>query len=407
MSNPPPQGTDARRDVRDDKAGHRLRILYVIGSLEIGGTEGQLVSLATGLDPAAFEVTVCCLSRGGPYGEPLAAAGVRTEIVGIRRAGLWRQPDRLPRDLLRLVECMRRARPTVVHGFLYWGYVLGTLAGRLARVPAIVAGCRGLMRFRRSDPRRALGRWALGAADLVVANSEAVRQSVLRSEGLPASKVRIVRNGVSVARFTGPRDDALGSALALPPGGPVVAVVANLRRHKGLDVFLEAWREVLRHFPKATALLAGDGSERPTLERRAADFGVMGSVRFLGTRRDIPALLSLADLAVHPSLGEGLPNAVLEAMAAGKAIVATSAGGTPEAVLDGETGRLVPAADPGALAQGILWCLRHPGETERYGEAARRRVREHFAVETMVGRHADLYRQLSERGGPHDAITEL
>jgi L-malate glycosyltransferase len=256
------------------------------------------------------------------------------------------------------------------------------------------------MRYGRADLRRALGRWALSGADLVVANSEAVRQSVLSSERLPASKVLVVPNGVSVPRFTGPRDDAFGSALGLPPAGPVIAVVANLRRYKGVDVFLAAWPEVLRHFPKATALLVGDGPMRQALERCATELGVTGAVRFLGTRRDIPALLSVADLVVHPSLEEGLPNAVLEAMAAGKAVLATSAGGTPEVVLDGETGRLVPAGDPAVLTQGMLWCLRHPGETERYGEAARQRVREHFAVETMVGRHVAIYRQLTERVGP-------
>jgi len=253
------------------------------------------------------------------------------------------------------------------------------------------------MRNRRANLRCALGRWALSRADVVVANSEAVRQSVLSSERLPASKVLVVPNGVSVTRFTGPRDDALASSLALPPGGPVIVVVANLRRYKGVDVFLTAWREVVQHFPKATALMAGDGPARQALEQRATDLGVTGAVHFLGTRRDIPALLSLADLVVHPSLEEGLPNAVLEAMAAGRAVVATSAGGTPEAVLDGETGRLVPAGDSRVLAQEMLWCLRHPGQTERYGEAARQRVQEHFALEAMVGRHAAIYRQLIAR----------
>jgi glycosyltransferase involved in cell wall biosynthesis len=377
----------------------------VIGSLDVGGTEGQLVALATGLDPASFGVTVCCLSHRGPFGEPLAAAGVGVEIVGIRRAGLWRRPGRLPRDLLRLIHCIRRLQPDVVHGLLSWGYSLGTLAGRLARVPAIVAGCRGLARPRRLNPRRVLGRWALREADLVVANSEAVRQSVLRSARLPASKVLVVPNGVAIARFTGARDDALGTSLALPQSAPVIAVVANLRWYKGVDVFLEAWRELVRHFPKATALLAGDGPVRPALERRAAELGVTGSVRFLGTRRDIPALLSLADLVVHPSLEEGLPNAVLEAMAAGKPVVATAAGGTPEAVLDGETGRLVPVGDPDALAQAMLWCLQHPGEMACYGEAARRRVREHFTLEAMVDRHSTLYRQLTEKVGRRARLT--
>jgi glycosyltransferase involved in cell wall biosynthesis len=381
----------------------RIRVLHVIGSLDIGGTEGQLVELATRLDPACFDVTVCCLSHGGPHAEALAAAGVQVEIVGLRRATLWRRPNRLVGDLLRLIGFVRRARPDVVHGFLYWGYVLGALAGRAARVPAIVAGRRGLSRLPRADPRRVLERWALRMTDLVVANSEAVRQDVLQSGQVPTSKVLVVRNGVAAHRFAGTSDGAPGPALAVTPGAPVIGVVANLRRCKGVDIFLAAWREVVRHFPKATALLAGDGPLREALERRAAELDVAASVRFLGTCRDVPALLSLVDLVVHPSFEEGLPNAVLEAMAAGKAVVATDVGGTSEAVLDGETGRLVPARDAAALAHAMLWCLRHPGETACYGEAARRRAREHFAIEAMVGRYAALYRQLTENGarGPH------
>lgn len=397
---------DVREPIGRGESRRSIRVLYVIGSLDIGGTEGQLVELATRLDPSCFDVTVCCLSHGGPHAEALTAAGVRVEIVGLRRATLWRRPNRLPGDLLRLIGCIRRVRPDVVHGFLYWGYVLGALAGRAARVPAIVAGCRGLRQFRRSDPRRVLERSALRMTDLIVANSEAVRQDVLRSGQVPTSKVVVVRNGVSAHRFAGTPDGALGPALVLAPGAPVIGVIANLRRYKGVDVFLVAWREVVRHFPKATALLAGDGPMRQALERRAIELDVAASVRFLGTRRDVPAVLSLVDLVVHPSLAEGFPNAVLEAMAAGKAVVATGVGGTPEAVLDGETGRLVPAGDAPALAHAILWCLQHPSETARYGETARRRVREHFAIESMVGCYATLYRELTEgngaRGPGHD-----
>ena len=161
-------------------------------------------------------------------------------------------------------------------------------------------------------------------------------------------------------------------------------VVSNFIRYKGHEYFLRAWRQVLVEFPSAVALLAGDGVFRAEIERICDDLNIRQSVRFLGVRPDVPALLALADVYVHPSLQEGYSNALLEAMAAGKAVVATAVGGNVEAVSDGVTGLLVPPADAVALERAITRLLGDGHTARAMGERARRYVHERYEMNAMV-----------------------
>jgi len=372
----------------------RTRIVYVIGTLERGGTETQLVELASGLDRTRFEPTVCCLTGGGPLAATLAARGVPVEIVagtsGGRRLlavlGFWR--------------LLRRLRPGIVHGHLYWANVAAALGGHLAGVPAVIGGRRNLARPLR--PLRAgLRRLATSWTDLVIANSVAVRDAAKRDEGLTEDRLIVIHNGVDGSRFDVAPDPRLRDSLGVAGSGPIVTVVANLHRSKGHPVFLQAWTSVLRAFPHAQALLVGGGPLRGQVESQLAALGVTGSVHLLGSRQDVPALLALTDVVAHPSLREGFPNAVLEALAAGRPVVATDAGGTREAIVDGRTGLLVPPGDASALAAGLVRLLSNPDEARALGEAGRRLVAEHFQISTMVRAHEAAYdRVLSDSRRP-------
>ncbi len=377
------------------------KILYIIGSLDVGGTEGQLVDLATRLDPARYSPVVVCLSSGGVLAERLRTKGVRVEVVGFRgqrmtgsRALTWRAPSLLPR-FVRLVRLIRREAPDLVHGLLFSAYILGTFAARLAGVPVVVAGRRSLGYFKSGKPHYLLlERLANRMTDLVIANSEAVRQDVLRTERLPAEKVIVIHNGLDQEQFAVPRDGDLRRSLGLQNRAPIVGVVANFIHYKGHRYFLPAWAEVVKQFPAAAALLVGDGPLRAECEAQATALGLTQSVYFLGTRRDVPALLALMDVVVHPSLQEGFSNAILEAMAAGKPVVAANVGGNPEAVVHGETGLLVPPGDSAALADAMLSLLRRPEEAARFGEAARRRVAQQFLLSATVPRYEAVYDRL-------------
>jgi glycosyltransferase involved in cell wall biosynthesis len=365
----------------------RTRIVYVIGTLERGGAETQLVELAARLDPARFEPTVCCLAGGGPLAATLAARGVPVQIVAVARG------CRRLRAALGFWRLLRRLRPDVVHGHLYWGNVAAALGGRLVGVPAVVGSRRNLggpPRPLRAGLRRLANSWT----HLVIANSAVVRDAARGDEGLPEDRLLVIHNGVDVSRFDVAPDPRLRDSLSLPGSGPIVTVVAHLRRSKGHPVFLRAWASLVRALPQARALLVGGGPLREELENRAAALGVRDSVRFLGVRDDVPALLALTDVVAHASLREGFPNAVLEALAARRPVVATDAGGTREAIVHGRTGLLVPPRDAGALEAGLVRLLSNPDEARALGEAGRRHVTAHFQISTMVRAHEAAYERI-------------
>ena len=371
-------------------------MLYIISTLEVGGAEGQLVRLVTGLDRHRFEPAVCCLSSDGPYREALDAAGIPVVTIGFTGFGdLRRHPSRVVRPLMKLVRSIRGLRPDVVHGFLFWAYVLGTLAARLAGVRVVVTSRRSLGVFKASRPHYLLlERMANRLTDVIVANSEAVRQDTLSQEHIASEKVMVIHNGIKMDCYQLPCNDRLRQSEGLVAKSPVVGVIANFIHYKGHRYFFEAWATVARRYPNAVALLIGDGPDRSEFEAQVSSMGISQSVRFLGTRRDIPQLLALMDLLVHPSLEEGFSNAILEAMAAGKPVVATAVGGNPEAVLHGVTGLLVPPRDGHALAEAVLWLVEHPDEAAAFGRAGRERAAQHFDLRVMVRQYERLYERL-------------
>lgn len=379
---------------RDDRTAGRLRtikVLYMIGTLEIGGSERQLVQLATNLDRARFEPVICCLSSAGPLEGELTAHGIPVRVIGLRNVRDLRE---VVLGMARLMRLIAGERPAIVHGFLFWAYVLGAVCASLARVPVVIASRRSLGNFK-------AGRWhylmlerlANRFTDLVIANSDAVRRDVLQQERLPAHKVVVIHNGVVVPTDQGTLP-AARRRLGLGDDVPLVGVVANLIQYKGHSTFLRAWRLVMDEMPRAQALLIGEGPMRPEIERVVNDLELGASVRLLGSRSDVSDLLDAVDLVVHPSLQEGFSNAILEAMAAGKAVVATAVGGNPEAVVEGVTGVLVRPGDVAALATAVVRLLKDPAARSRFGSAGRARVLEQFSVDSVVERYQAAYEAL-------------
>ena len=386
----------------------KLTIAYVIGTLDHGGAEHQLVALAKWLDRSKFLPVVFCLTATGPLLDELTGAGVRVRCFGLRGLTVRRNPIRVARRLAEFVLSLKRERPDIVHGLLFHAYILGAFAAWMARVPVVLSSRRSLGHFKANKPHYlALERLANRMTDLVIANSEAVRQDAIREERLPAEKVKVIHNGLDLDRHGAPPDEGLRRSLGLERRGPVVGVVANFIHYKGHQFFLDAWAAAAKKFPESVALLVGDGPLRQEFEARVHAMGLGPSVRFLGTHQDVPALVTLMDLVVHPSLEEGFSNAILEAMAAGKPVVATAVGGNPEAVIPGKTGLLVPPGDSQALADAMLWLLAHPGEAVRFGEAGRLRVAERFEVSAMVRQYEAVYERLVAEKCPERVRAEF
>lgn len=365
-------------------------VCLLIGQLGLGGAEKQLVLLAKGLRARGIGTTVVVMFDTGPRAAALHAAGIPVVHLGFRRRrdGLWRLPDRTVRGFARLVGHLRRTRPQVLHAFLPHGYLTAAPAARLAGVPIMVAGRRGLGTFKDGRPvAAALERVANRWTDMIVANAHAVAADTRARENVPEAKLSVIYNGLSPEAFE-PAEPA-----PIDTGHPVVLCVANLWPYKGHRHLLEAARRLRDTDCPCTLVFAGGGPEAADLEALARTHAL--DVRFLGRRTDIERLIARSDAVVLPSLQEGMSNAIMEAMAAGRPVVATDVGGTRE-LLEGR-GVLVPPADPAALAAGLRRVLTDRPHAADLARRARAWCRANLGADVMVARHVELYQRLLER----------
>jgi glycosyltransferase involved in cell wall biosynthesis len=370
-------------------AGRPLRIVLSVGSLQVGGTESQLVKLAARLTARGHEVHVLAVCRGGWYEESLRALGVPTRIFGYGglrlRDGTGRRSPRTllaeTRKLVAIWRHLRALRPDVCHGFLFTCYTHVLPLAWAAGVPVRVNGRRGA-----SPPqptgllRTVLDLAGRCSSNLYVTNSRALAAGLVRDEGVPAHRVELIPNGVELPEETA--DPAQHPARGI--------VVANLIDYKGHADLIEAL--ALLDAPPPICLV-GEGPERERLTRQIEARGLGHVVRLAGAVPDARAVLADYQFAVLPSHMEGLPNAVLEAMAAGLPVITTAVGGVPDLVADRVTGLLVPARAPAALAAAIRELAGDPVLRQRMG-AAGRRAAERSSLDECAARHETVYRTL-------------
>jgi len=232
----------------------------------------------------------------------------------------------------------------------------------------------------------------------VLANSEAVRQFLVKEDGFQPGKIKVIRNAVDFERFASVPRDRAKFFPALGPGHKLIGMVANMNLPvKGHSYLIEAARAVCRILPGTRFVLIGDGRQRPKLEQQVRELGLEQNFLFLGYHKDVPELLPCFDVSVLPSTAEGLPNVVLEAMAAGIPVVATAVGGTVEILEDGVCGLLVPPRDPEALAKAILRILQEPSLAEQLARAGQERVRAYFNFDRLLLELKELYEEPRHR----------
>lgn len=370
-----------------------LRLVQFTKSFHIGGTEVQVLELLRGL-PASYRVQVSVLEDEGPLLGALARLGFEPEVFPLH-GSLARLNTAL--QVGRLARWLRRSRAEVVHVHDFYSTMLVVPAARLAGTKVIV-GRLDLSHWQ-GPARRLLHARLTRMADHVVANCDAIRQMLMKEEGLPASRVSVIHNGLDVARFDARAREGLQGALPDTGGAPVVVHVANMNHPVKRQEDLLTALHLLRHAGRTPhAFLVGDGPRRPELERLAAELGVADRVHFLGHRADVPALYARATLGVLCSTAEGLSNAVMEGMAAGLPMVVTRVGGNPDLVVDGERGLVVDAQRPAELCHALQRLLESPREARRMGAAARAFVERELSLKRMVRRHDALYRKVAGRG---------
>jgi glycosyltransferase involved in cell wall biosynthesis len=374
----------------------RPRILVAIGSLDVGGAEGQIVELVRGL-AGRFEFHIALASAGGPLEAPARSAGATIHILRVPGFGAGTGPvSRVIRALRmrgRLRTLLRELAPSLIHSWLFEASFVAAAARWPGRKPPLIVSRRSLVEWvARNRLYFLVARWTNGQADLMLANSEAVRRDVMRKEGVKAERVELIYNGVDTSVYTpGPPDEDLRRELGLPPGVPVVGMVANLHTYKGHVQIVEVAATLRAEGRSCALLFVGRDADAAAAVRRAVTHARLENVVFTGARPDVSEMLRLMDVFVSASHEEGFSNSILEAMASGRAIVATSVGGTPEQIEDGVTGFVVPPRDPVALSAAVGRLLGDSALRRRFGEAARKKAVERFGRERLFEEMAALY----------------
>lgn len=391
----------------DGPAPGRVRVVRIIARLNVGGPALHTTLLTARLDPRRYETRLVAGREAPGEGNYLALHGTTLPEVTILPA-LGREV-RGAADVValgQLVALMRRVRPHVVHTHTAKAGTLGRLAARLTGVPVIVHTYHGHIFHGYFSPgrtrvflgiERMLARWS----DCLLAVSDTVRRELLALGVGTPDRFRVLPLGLDLDRYVtaGARRGELRAELGLSPEVPLVAIVARLVPIKAHEVFLEAARRIQAVLPAARFLLVGDGERRQALERLAAALGLGAHVRFLGWRRDLERVYADAWVVALTSRNEGSPVSLIEAMAAGCAVVATRVGGVPDLIEDGVTGRLVPPDEPAALAEAVVGLLRDADRRRALGGAARRRVVPAFAAERLVAGVDRLYGELLRAKG--------
>jgi glycosyltransferase involved in cell wall biosynthesis len=354
-------------------------VFYFTDSRQRGGAEAALLLLLEHLDRNTWEPTLLYVPC-----EPLESVA-----EDARKLDTAVHPVANARELVRV---LRRDRPSVFHAHLSW-----PLAARqqlataiAARVPAVVATYQLFPpgSFGRTAPLQ--GRLLAAGIGRGIAVSEAIAAALVERLGWPRRKIDVIRNSIPVDQYGGRREPQLRDALRGGSTDFVFLTAARLDAQKGLDVLLRAAPSV----DGARFVIAGTGVERDRLEREAAELGVSEKVVFLGHREDVGALLAAADAFVLPSLFEGTPLSLLEAMAATKPIVATAIPGIEELVTTDESALLIPPGDPEALAAALRRIVAEPALRANLGTAARRRVATEFGIEANTRRVMRIYAEL-------------
>lgn len=349
----------------------RTRIVHITPGLDVGGLEKLLVEFARHADRVRFALRFVSLGGRGVLAGEIEQCGWPVTALDAP-AGLR------PELLVRLAWLLRRWQADVIHTHDERALMYGALAGRMANASPICHSQHG----RKTLSRRQM--LLIGAGSRLIHRFVGVSEDIGRwavGQGVPSRRVRTIHNGIDVERFaySGPR-----------PHGPAV-LVARLSPEKDVETLLRAVSVVIREDSGFRLEIAGDGPCMSALRQMANALGVDDSVCFLGQVHDVPALLARAGLFVLSSLSEGISLTLLEAMASGLAVIATLVGGNSEVVSDGETGLLVPASDPAALAAALLRLRRDSCEAARMGRAGRRRVEERFDVRRMVAEYEKMY----------------
>lgn len=368
---------------------HKIQLALVITELEVGGAERCLVQVACGVDRARFAPIVYSLAARPPESRPslvrqLEDAGVPVRFVGVRAA--WQ----LGTAVKRLRSLLAEQQPQVVQTFLFHANVVGTLAVRGSPAPQLVHG------MRVADPswfRQAVERRSTARADKVVCVSRSVSDFCAMRLRVPPEKLVVIPNGIDVEAYNGVEPADLRQ-FGLPPGQRAIVFVGRLHLQKGLDWFLSFAPQIFEQLPDHDLLMVGDGPERGRLEAIVRSRGLERRVHWAGWSPHVAQILRASDLLVLPSRWEGMPNVLLEGMAAGLAIVSTRAHGVEELLGPLADDQCADFGDAEAFLQRLRRLVGNRQAAAEVGRKNRERVERFFSRQAMLQAYEQVYASL-------------
>lgn len=373
------------------------KVFHLVDSFNVGGTENQAVELALRLSSVGYDVTVGCLRAQGPLlkrfeGTPVVVKEFYPRNGIDSPSGAY--------QFARLSWFLRRGHFDIVHTHDLWSNLMGVPAAKMAGVRAIISSRRDLSHFDwYRGKKRIFLRRIQNLSGAIITNAAAIKEDLISEDGFPPEKLRVIHNGVELSRFN---VDRRNRDRLFPEVGPgkLIVLVGNMHSDvKGHPWLIASAPLIMQEFPNTRFVLVGDGERRGDFEKQAGDLGLSGSFLFMGRRSDIPEILASCDIAVLPSRAEGLPNAVLEYLAAGLPTIVSGVGGNTELITHERTGLIVPPEDSAALSAAFLTLLRDPEHALSLAQRGHEFVVQSFSYERLVSEVDRLYSEVLQSSG--------
>jgi glycosyltransferase involved in cell wall biosynthesis len=367
-----------------------VRILFLVNGFAIGGAEVKLLELVKEIKtrfPETYYPIVCAVGQGGPLQERFEKMNVETYVF----------PKKHKYDvslIYKVYQLLQKKRIDILQTTLFYADIIGAYTAKLAGIKKVVSwdamtapyhyGMKNLLAYRLAS------KWLT----VSVAVSHAIREKIVQERHVPVDKATTIHYGVDLRHFKETKNDPYRKKLGFHSKDIVLGTVARLSEQKGHRYLIDAVKKVVRKYPNIRVLFIGDGPLREKLEFQVHRLRLNATIQFLGFRSDIKELLGALDIFILPSLFEGLPNVILEAMACGKPVIATNVSGIPEVIVDHQTGILIPPKDSDAIAQAIFQMLRDTKKMRMMGKMSRKRVEEKFNLKQQVSAFAMLYEKM-------------
>jgi len=371
-----------------------MHVLQLLSSGGVYGAEKMVVSLAKGLERAGCRTILGVFDNTHVESSDVVTymqqQNLPVVVIPCKGKIDWTTVDNIR-------HCIKLNNINLIHSHGYKTDLYGYLAVRHSGLPILATSHLWTRRTTSLRVYAYADQLALRRFNHVVAVSDEIAREII-SSGVPPAKVSVIDNGIDLAAFRDP-SPSVGAEFRAS-GMRIVGAVGRLVDQKGFDYLLRAIPRILKHFPSTVFLVAGEGTERAKLEALASQLNITRQVHFIGVRNDMPNVYASFDVFVLPSLNEGMPIALIEAMATAKPVVATRVAAVPKLVINGQTGLLIDPRDPEALSDAVCQLLEKPTYCETLGKAARARIEQQFSSEVMAQHYLQLYRKVQANPVP-------